>query len=591
VQVWRQIWLFLCAVGLAFVALSYPRSHDDVVDATQFSVAFFATLLTGEAVIFALTFSAASSWPSLRAIDGHIAFREWVLIGWFAALFTGCGLLGDNAASATYGALLFLLANIYGVFSFIRLFGLASIGGRNQLLRRTLADALARQGDSRGSRGIRDSRDSRSRRDSRRPGSASSGLEHDPIVNSYLGTVSQAATGNDPTAVQHLVDQLVGAEVPVEAVDDTITVHLDVLHRLVRATLAGGADPIQVVSCAHALIDSVIGHCRRLSDPAPPLGALSRYLAWLANTALLMSVRGVAGSRAARELAALTTDARLKILRCVDPDPKSAAHHDELGSILTSPLQVLLWTGDFTEFHGAHQASALYGTYEILTGTKFMGNYWDGASILSQLRQSLYGGQDRVRTREADAARRVFGSVEDYDHFWALVSVTALATLRDARLPHPPELIRPEFTPDHQLLGAYLRTFATHRYFTTAAEAREALLSLVCRADPPGSATAEIRQARGGRTYRLPVPLVEPQRRPAAMVLAVACRLAPLAPGESTAELRDFLAVLPAPALHATARLATRVLPGAAEESEPVEAVVSGLAVLQLVGAHTREGT
>ncbi|MET8075820.1 hypothetical protein [Streptomyces sp. NPDC005303] len=566
-------------MGLAFVALAYPRSHDDVVDATQFSIAFFATLLTGEAVIFALTFSAASSWPSLRAIDGHIAFREWVLIGWFAALFTGCGLLGDNVASATYGALLFLLANIYGVFSFVRLFGLASIGGRNQLLRRTLAEALARQGGNSGSGR------------SSRPGSSAPGLEHDPIVNSYLGTVSQAATGNDPTAIRHLVDQLVDAEVPVEAVDDTITVHLDVLHRLARATLAGGADPIQVVSCAHALIDSVIGHCRRLSDPAPPLGALSRYLAWLANTALLMSVRGVASSRAARELAALTTDARLKILRCVDPDPKSATHHDERGSILTSPLQVLLWTGDFTEFHGAHQASSLYGTYELLTGTKFMGNYWDGASILSQLRQSLYGGQGRVATPETDAARRVFGSQEDYDHFWALVSVTALATLRDARLSHPPELVRPEFTPDHQLLGAYLRTFATHRYFTTAAEAREALLSLVCRADPPGSAAAGIRHARGGRTYRLPVPLVEPQRRPAAMVLAIACRLAPLAPTESDSELRDFLAALPAPALQATARLATRVLPGAAEASDPAEAVVTGLAVLQLVGAHTREGT
>lgn len=149
-QVWRQIWLFLCAVGLAFVALAHPRSHDDVVDATQFSIAFFATLLTGEAVIFALTFSAASSWPSLRAIDGHIAFREWVLIGWFAALFTGCGLLGDNATSATYGALLFLLANIYGVFSFVRLFGLASIGGRNQLLRHTLRRRTGSAGKRKG---------------------------------------------------------------------------------------------------------------------------------------------------------------------------------------------------------------------------------------------------------------------------------------------------------------------------------------------------------------------------------------------------------------------------------------------------------
>lgn len=570
-QTWRQLALFVCAVALGLVALHHPRSHDDVVDATQFSIAFFATLLTGEAVIFALTFSAASSWPSLRAIDSHIAFREWVLIGWFAALFTACGLLGDNAASATYGALLFLLANIFGIFSFIQLFGLASIGGRNRLLRRTLAGALARQGTGFGSFFYE--------------------LENDPVINSYLGTVSQAGTSNDPTAIRNLVDQLVEAEVPPAAAEDAITVHLDVLHRLSRATLAGGADPVQVSACAHALIDSVIRHCRRLPDPAPPLGALSRYLAWLANTALLMSVRGVASNRAARELVALTTDARLKILRCVDPDPKSATTRDELGTIFTKPLQVLLWSGDFTEFHGAHQASALYGAYEILTGTKFMGNYWDGASILTQLRQALYGDMDVLSTPEAVASRTTFGSPEEYDHFWALVTVTALATLRDTRLPHPPELVRPEFTPDHQLLGAYLRTFATHRYFATAAQGREALLSLVSRADAPGSPAAEIIRARGSNTYRVPAPLVEPNQRPAAMILAIACRLAPLAPGDDDTGLRAFLASLPSPALTAAARLAARILPGAAAESDPVEAITVGLKVLQLIGAHTREGT
>lgn len=557
-------------MALGFVALAYPRTHDDVVDATQFSMAFFATLLTGEAVIFALTFSAASSWPSLRAIDSHIAFREWVLIGWFAALFTGCGILGNSSVSATYGALLFILANIFGIFSFVRLFGLASIGGRNRLLRRTLADSLARRGAG--------------------SGAAATDLENDPVVHSYLGTLNQAVTSNDPTAIRHLVSQLVEAEVPPEATQETITVHLDVLHRLSRATLVSGTDPVQVIACAHALIDSTIRHSRRLPDPAPALGALSRYLAWLANTALLMSVRGVGSIRAARELIGLTTDARLKILRCVDPDPKSAVDRDELGTILTHPRQVLSWTGDFTEFHGAHQAGALYGVYEILTGTKFMGNYWDGASILTALRQALYGHADAVTTAEADAARAVFGPVGEFDHFWALLSVTAIATLRDARVVHPPELVRPEFTPDQQLLGAYLRTFATHRYFATAAEAREALLSLVGRADPPGSAAAEIRRARRGHDYRVPAPLIEPHQRPAAMVLAIACRLAPLAPGDSDAELRRFLATLPVPGLRAAARLAARVLPGAAEETDFTEAIVVGLGVLQLVGAHTREG-
>ncbi|MFE9607052.1 hypothetical protein [Streptomyces sp. NPDC006012] len=568
-QTHRQIVLFVCAAALGFVALEYPREPDGVVDATQFSIAFFATLLTGEAVIFALTFSAASSWPSLRAIDSHIAFREWVLIGWFAALFTACGLLGNNGVSATYGALLFLLANIFGIFSFIQLFGLASVGGRNRLLRRTLAGALAQQGVDR---------------------AAHHKLRNDPVISSYLGALSQAAASNDPTAIRHLVDQLVEAEVPTAATERTIALHIDILHRLTRASLVSGADPIQVSTCANTLVDSVIRHCRSLRAPAPPLGALSRYLAWLANTALLMSVRGVASNRAARELVALSTDARLRILRSVDPDPKSATAQDELGTLLSDPLQALLWSSDFAEFHGAHQASALYGTYEILTGTKFMGNYWDGDSILTQLRAALFDETEAVSNAAADTGRAVFSNVAEYDHFWALASVTALATLRDARLPHPPELIRPEFTPDHQLLGAYVRTFATHRYFTTASQAREALLSLVSRTNPPNSPSAEIHNARGGHTYGVPAPYVEPHQRPAAMILAIACRLAPLTVDDDDTELRAFLRALPAAALNAAARLAVRILPGAAGESEPVDTITAGLSVLTLVGRHTREG-
>ncbi|TKA00182.1 hypothetical protein [Actinacidiphila oryziradicis] len=116
--------------------------------------------------------------------------------------------------------------------------------------------------------------------------------------------------------------------------------------------------------------------------------------------------------------------------------------------------------------------------YEILTGSKFLGNYWDGASILGRMWETLYG-LDPTDAPAAEVTRRAFRSVAEYDRFWALVSVGAIATMRDARLEHPPELVRPEFTPDHQLLGAYLRTFATHRWFSRAGQAQEALLSLM----------------------------------------------------------------------------------------------------------------
>ncbi|MET8576504.1 hypothetical protein [Streptomyces sp. NPDC005012] len=567
----RQLSLLAGALLLVGLAVLHPRKPDDIVDATQFSIAFFATLLTGEAVIFAITFSAASSWPSLKAIDNHIAFREWVLVGWFAALFTACGLLGGIEEAATYGALLFILANVFGVFSFVRLFGLANIGGRNRLLRDTLTASLTPAGRQ------------------QELGASGRQLQDDPTVAAYLSTVNLTAGTNDPSGLRNLVHQLTDARIPPAATRNAVALHLDVLHKLSRAGLVSGVDPVVTTTCAEEIVGSLVTHIRRLDEPAPALGALSRYLAWLAGAAHLMSVRGIASTRAAREIVAFSTDSRLRILRLVDPDPRSATGPEELGSILTGPVPHLAWLADFTEFHGAHQASAFYGVHEYLTGTKFMGNYWDGDSVLTRLRDALYSPTGRLRTHEAETTRQVFGPVEEYDRFWTLVSVGALATLRDTRHPHPPELIRPEFTPDTQLLGAYVRSFASHRWFSTADEAREALLLLISHTEPPGSVLSRIRKLQRRADYPVPVPRIPPHRRPAALVLAVACRLAPLAPGEPDAELRAFLTGLPPAALTATAKLAARVLPSGSATTNPVDTVVGGLSVLQLVGAHTRE--
>ncbi|WP_371538096.1 hypothetical protein OG210_20380 [Streptomyces sp. NBC_00466] len=556
----------MCSLGLVVLAWLNPVGESRVVDASQFSVAFFATLLTGEAVIFALTFSAASSWPSLRAIDSHIAFREWVLIGWVAAMFTGCGLLWKNDTSATYGALLFLLANVFGVFSFVQLFGLASVGGRNKLLTRALARGLIELHDQ--------------------ELSFDEELSDDPVVAAYLGTLDQAISGNDPASIRNLVGQLVDAHVPAPANENAVALHLEVLHRLSRAALVRGADPIVVAGSADTLISSILGQCRELPDPAAALGATSRYLAWLGSTSMLMSVRGIASTRAARELVSMSVDCRLRILLSVDPDPKTLSNGYEPASVLEDAVGVLLWVRDFTEFHGAHQANAFYGVYQFLTGRKFMANYWDGASILSQMREALYGPDDPASGEAPDAAREAFGSAAGFDRFWCLVSVGAIATLRDARLTHPPELIRPEFTPDPQLLGAYLRTFASHRWFSTSQEAHEVLLALMARADEDSSPWQRIRLRTAENPSPSPTPRTEPEDRPAAMVLAVAGRLAPLTDGGSETQLRAFLARLPASTLQAAATLAARVFPLPPGARAPADTIVKGLQVLQLVGVH-----
>ena len=222
-------------------------ARQDVIDSVQFSIAFFATLLTGEAVIFAISFSPSSGWPSLREIDSHIAFREWVVAGWVAAMLTAIGLLGGSAIPGTYGALLFLLADAFGMFSFIRLFSLASADGRKRLLCRTRAGGLARV--SVPAAGLRQ-RMSADR----------------VLMNAYLGQLDEAAARSDGNGVRDLADELAEAS-GAGGGPAAAALRMEVVQRLARAALVGKLDPV-VASGAAEMLNAVPK--RGIGDLAAP---------------------------------------------------------------------------------------------------------------------------------------------------------------------------------------------------------------------------------------------------------------------------------------------------------------------------------
>jgi hypothetical protein len=574
----RRAALAACAIALLAVAATNPLGRQDVIDSVQFSLAFFATLLTGEAVIFALSFSPSSSWPSLREIDAHIAFREWVVTGWLASMLIAGGLLTQAAVPGTYGALLFLLADVFGMFSFIRLFGLASADGRKRLLTRTLAGALSQVSV---------------------PGEElRRGMNEDPLLSAYLGQLDDAAARSDGSGIRDLADELAAAADTSSGLA-TVALHLEVVHRLARAALVGKLDPVVASAAADMLISSLLTRAAATPEnggdeesshhAAAVLTQTSRYLAWLASTSLTLSARDVIAASAARELVALSVRVRHRILRVADPDPLYAAGSSDLGTPLADTPSVLAWISGFTEFHGAHQAAGFYPVFEILTGTKFLGNYWDGVSVLAGLREALFT-PETGREPAGQAAQLAFGTVSEFDRIWTLISVGAIATLRDVRISHPPELIRPEFTPDPQLLGAYLRTFASHRYFSTADQAMSALTRTISHAGQPRDLWRATRAVAAPVGWSVPMPTVDPQHRPSAFVLAIASRLAPLTPTDPDRELRAFLGRLPRRTLDATARLAARALPepapGPRGSADSADIVISRLRVLQLVGTH-----
>ncbi|WP_405583202.1 hypothetical protein [Streptomyces sp. NBC_01190] len=544
---------------------------------TQVSVAFFATILTGEAVIFALAFSASSAWPSLREIDAHIAFRMWVVIGWLGAMLLGAGLLAGDRALSTSGAVLFLLADMLGIFSFVRLFGLASAGGRKRLLSRALARRLA---------------------DIRRPiAEMPQQIAADDLLISYIRELDAAVVADDGNAVRDRVEELTAVPAVSPGAQARAGLHLEVLHRLAKAALSGRLDSTVAATSAQVLVDSLLAQVEAAreqgregvltSEQAAALaGHLGRYLAWLAATAWTMSARQVTTPAAARDLVAFCVRARDTITFTLDPDPPFADTDSALGTAIDGPLGVLVWIRQFVEFHGSAQANAFYPVFELLTGTKFQGNYWDGASILTELRAALFGaGAALVDTPQADRARAAFGTVAEFDRTWTLVSVSALTTLRNAALPHPPALIRPEFTPDRRLLAAYVRTYASHRYVSTAAEAHLALTRLLAHSEHPESPWARTTTLLRACSYPVPLPLIEPRHRIAGCVLAMACRLAPLHPQDSARQLRVFLSRLPADVTATVHQLAARTLPLGPDQpasTDPVEEIIARLEIVRL---------
>ena len=183
------------------------------------------------------------------------------------------------------------------MFSFIRLFGLASADGRKRPLRRTPTGALGNVSTRRASG----------------PAGLQQRMREGHVLNAYLGQLDEAAARSDGNGVRDLADEL--TTIPAAVHGSAIAaLHLDVVRRLAKAALVGKLDPVVAAVAAETLINSLLtrsaspGGSR--ADPAAAheaasvMAQASRYLAWLASTALTLSAQDVTTAGAARELVA-----------------------------------------------------------------------------------------------------------------------------------------------------------------------------------------------------------------------------------------------------------------------------------------------
>jgi len=535
----RWLLVALVLVGLAASALLLRGSADAAVNAGNFAMLFFGALLTGEAVVFALSFDPTTSWPSLREIDKHIGFRAWIAIGGTGAVLLAVGFLTDSAPVYHMGNYTILVADAVGVVSFLRLFTLAHPAGRHRLLRGVLASEI---------------------REVALPAGGGAPIVTRGPMQAYLKELDSSLARGDSASIGNLIGQLVDLPVEPASIAAIAETHFEVLHRTCRATLVNGLDGTIASNAISVTTDSLRGYVARLAGPSggplptATLAHQARYLAWLSNSALQLRSQGSLSPFIAREIIVASLSARADIMRSFDPEP-NAPSEVELFSPAQDAVAATAWLRCFTEYHGSYQASAMYSYYQILTGRRFVENYYDGALIAGRLREQLASGG------YAPAAWPGRPDVADFDKTFILLSANALALFRDASIDFPAELARSEFSPDRRLLCAFFRTHAGHQCLTGADDALRQLAALVAPGERPSQLWSQSSAVLGSLRISPQLPLLHPRRRMPALLLSLLIRLIPMDPDGSLREAERFMAALPPGALDGLQRLVDRITP------------------------------
>ncbi len=570
----RRIGLVVVVVLALMLELIDPIGRTQAVSSGQVGIAFFAALLTGGAIIFGLSFSSATLWPSLREINEYVGLSDWVTLASLGTLALAAGILVNLDTLVSFGSIVVIIGDLMGLVSFLKILSLASPDRRKVVLAQRLGAEFSLVAGH-----------------SERPTLAEHGRRG--VLGRFITEFESSLARSDGTTLRELVGEVEQATSSLRRRDRGLhagshPLHLptelafDLLHRVAQRALSGRLDPRDAVDLQAQIADSLIGSAVDLSQGANDshasaiLGRLSLHLAWTASSAWTMSARKSLESATARSMIVSSGDLRGRILRSVDPDPSGLSSLDEqLIRPISTPLGCLTWLRCFVEFYGAPTTVALYPTYQLLSGERYRYNIWDGAPILAQLRFRLYANPSN--TEEAEVTRTAFGSASNFDRTFLALSVGLLATLRDARLRSPATLGLPDLSDEPRRLAYEIWSFATHRYFDTAVEGLETLARYSSQRLPND---LWLQSSISLSQIAVPgPPIIDPVSRMSALGLAIALRLAPLDRLDSPSELHDFLSRLDPAYLSSIRLLADRILPPATAKA-PVDAIVEQLCIL-----------
>ncbi len=585
---------------IAAVAMSLVLGRHTGGSVVGLALGLFAALLTATTLVIILTLDINSRWPTLQDIVTEAYLIRWFLLAMAAVTLAAFFDDGTKARWLTTLAIMLSLAGGFlGSLSLYHLFRISTGEGRAHFLGGLLGRQVTRTEDSVW---------------------VSGNLAHDsadwPEFASYFSRFQAAIDNSDITALRDRVAELAiaGETLPPPKIRVLLALDIRVLRDLGRAVILGRLDSPEVGSVLLPKLGGlVVEHSGQLleqpsletgrvshdTDPAQLqaatyLGQAARTFAWIGGACHSDAVEKGHTSPALNAAAAGSVTARDQILDAVDPD--SARHlpcrHPWHGG-LVDPSAALIWWWCFCDLNGSHDGRAFYAAIFMLTGEKFFGTFgWGNRYLLSDLDSRLREADVSSAPKRGIRSREVIEAQGGLRNVALDLFATSMASWRDRRRPIPEGLEQNwSYWDDPRRLARRARLFLPRSgepWLRDDDDALNALALLISRGAAGKGLAALVR----GATQRLPLasvpPIVGPERRPAAAVLAVGAHLAPRGEAGSHRELERFLQRLPTTLLDGALSLAKGILyikdikdrPMATERS--VESLMDLLTFIQL---------
>lgn len=559
------------AVVLAAIAISFALGRQTGNAVVSLALGLFAALLTAITLVIVLTIAVDSRWPTLQDVLEDAFLVRWFLLAMVAVTLAAFSKASGASLETTLAITLSLAGALLGSFSLYRLLRLSTGTGRQRFLGRLLRDRVNQLATPTPSRGM-----------------AITDAAENALFAPFCARLQRAIDNRDVTALRDRVAELgiAGEGVPWQGAGALVALDLRVLRELGRAVILGRLDSPEIGSVLMPQLGALlIDHSARLlvDEPAAEgdawrgsigaqiqaatcLGQTARSFAWIVGAAHSEAVERERATPALRAIAAGAVATRAKIMDFVDHDPPRHPAPAHLGRhALSDPIALLAWWWCVCDLNGSHDGRAFYIAFEGLTGEKFSGSFgWGNRYLLSELddrlRVAVACGEASLRA----SSKRALESLGGLRDIALDLLTTSLASWRDRRGAIPEGLEQNwTYWEDPLRLARRARLFLPRSgdpWLNGAEDALAALARLISRARA-GSGLAALAQSC---TDSLPMssvpPIVEPQRRPAAAVLAVAVHLAPRDVRHSAAELERFLQRLPTGLLDGALLLAEAIL-------------------------------